>query len=314
MNISDFGLLIIILIILAGFLTILIGFRLLDSTDIDKRIKTFVLDEQVSTNSSSVADPQSQTFSETFLQRTLFNWLERLIGFMGRFTPANSVEEINRRLTIAGNPFNFHAQQYYGMRILFFGLGLGVFILVSQLNTSLNLLLMAYLALVVISSIPVFWLRFMMQRRQEMIRRGLPDALDMLSVCASAGLSFDQSLLRVGQMFKTPIGMEFARMVSEMEVGISRQQALRNMQARVDISELSSFVAVIVQSELLGMSIADVLHSQAEQMRVYRQYRAKEIAQQLPAKMMIPLALFIFPALLAVILGPMVPALIDILK
>ncbi|MDD2923205.1 MAG: type II secretion system F family protein, partial [Anaerolineales bacterium] len=185
---------------------------------------------------------------------------------------------------------------------------------IFQTNASLEYLLIALLILLVFLVAPGAWLNTMMKRRQDMIRKGLPDALDMLSVCVSAGLSFDQALLRVGQTFKTPIGIEFARVVSEIEVGVSRRQALRNLQARVDIPELSSFVAVILQSEALGMSIADVLHTQAEQMRIYRQYLAKEIAQLLPAKMMMPLVLFIFPALWAVILGPTLPVIMEILK
>jgi tight adherence protein C len=182
-----------------------------------------------------------------------------------------------------------------------------------RVNPSPTFLLMALLILLIFLTAPAAWLSAMMRRRQDMIRQGLPDALDMLSVCVAAGLSFDQALLRVGQTFKTPIGMEFSRVVSEIEIGVSRKQALRNLQARVDVSELSSFVAIILQSEALGMSIANVLHSQAEQMRIFRQYRAKEIAQKLPAKMMVPLALFIFPALWAVILGPTLPQLLKIL-
>ena len=135
----------------------------------------------------------------------------------------------------------------------------------------------------------------------------------MLSVCASAGLGFDQSLQKVSDSWKTPLGFEFRRVVQEMEVGLSRSEALRNMSHRLEIKELSSFVAVIVQAEQLGMQIADVLHSQAEQMRLLRQFRAKEIANKLPAKMMVPLALCILPALIAVILGPMLPAFIDTL-
>jgi tight adherence protein C len=98
-----------------------------------------------------------------------------------------------------------------------------------------------------------------------------------------------------------------------MDLGITRKEALRNMQSRVEIPQLSSFIAVIIQSESIGMSISDVLQSQADQMRIHRQYKAKEIIQRLPAKMMIPLALLIFPALLAVILGPMLPYLQELL-
>jgi tight adherence protein C len=174
-------------------------------------------------------------------------------------------------------------------------------------------LLLGLLLLAVCLGAPGLWLSSRMKQRQDTIRRGLPDALDMLSVITAAGLSFDQAMLRLGQTFRTPVGMEFVRVVSEMEIGISRRQALRNLQARVDITELSSFVSVILQSETLGMSIADVLHSQAEQMRVYRQFRAKEIASQLPAKMMLPLVAFIFPALFGVLLGPFLPVLMQIL-
>jgi tight adherence protein C len=158
----------------------------------------------------------------------------------------------------------------------------------------------------------MLWLRMSINRRQEDVRKGLPDVLDMLSVCTAAGLSFDQAMQRVGSSYQSTIGREFARLVNEMEVGVSRQKALRNLAYRVNISELSSFVAIILQSEQLGMSIADVLHAQAEQMRIQRQYRVKEIAQKLPAKMMIPLALLILPALLDVLLGPTIPAILEI--
>ena len=77
------------------------------------------------------------------------------------------------------------------------------------------------------------------------------------------------------------------------------------------VDELTSFISIIVQAEEIGMSFADVLHSQADQMRIMRQYRAKEIANRMPAKMIIPLAIFIFPALIAVILGPVIPTLMN---
>jgi len=83
------------------------------------------------------------------------------------------------------------------------------------------------------------------------------------------------------------------------------------MADRLDVDEMTSFISIIVQAEEMGMSFADVLHSQADQMRILRQYRAKEVANRMPAKMIIPLAVFIFPALIAVILGPVIPNLLD---
>jgi tight adherence protein C len=97
-----------------------------------------------------------------------------------------------------------------------------------------------------------------------------------------------------------------------MEMGVSRATALTNLSNRLDVDELTNFITIIIQAEKMGMSYADVLHSQALQMRVMRQYRAREIANKLPAKMIIPLALFIFPAIIIVILAPAFPRLLNI--
>jgi tight adherence protein C len=134
----------------------------------------------------------------------------------------------------------------------------------------------------------------------------------MLSVCASAGLGFDQSLQKVSDYWDTELGRELKRVTQEMEMGVARATALRDMSARLDVDDLSQFIAIIIQAEMIGMSYADVLHSQALQLRVLRQYRAREIANKLPAKMIIPLATCILPALIAVILGPAIPTLMDL--
>jgi tight adherence protein C len=134
----------------------------------------------------------------------------------------------------------------------------------------------------------------------------------MLSVCASAGLGFDQSLQRVSEYWKTAIAVELGRVVTEMEMGLSRRQALRNLADRLEVTEISSFVAIILQSEQLGMSISDTLHSQADQMRVERHYRAEEMARKAPIKMLLPLAFLIFPAILAVLLAPSIPPLLSL--
>lgn len=158
---------------------------------------------------------------------------------------------------------------------------------------------------------PSVWLKRKVRRRQDQIRKGLPDALDMLSVTAEAGLGFDQSLQRVSEYWENPISVEFGRVVAEMEMGVSRRQALRNMADRLGVAELSSFVAVIIQSDQLGMSIADALHAQAEQMRIERRFRAQEAARKVPLKMLFPMLLLIFPAMLAVVCGPSLPILAD---
>ena len=151
-----------------------------------------------------------------------------------------------------------------------------------------------------------------MRNRQDEIRRALPDALDMLSVCASAGLGFDQSLQKISSYWDTEFGQEIKRTIQEMEMGVTRSDALRNLSQRLEVNDLSQFVAIIIQAEKIGMSYADVLTSQANQLRIMRQVRAREMANKLPGKMIIPVILFIFPAMIAVILGPTVPILMNL--
>lgn len=302
-----------VLLVLAGLVLAVWGLRSLSDRQEQERIQS-VISEGHATQARSLNEPEKREFLETLGQRTVLAWLKSIISFLSRYTPAQTVQETNRRLAIAGNPFNFRAPQYYGIRMLLLIFGMLLGFVIYRINPSTTSLLLGLLVLALCLGAPGLWLGARIRQRQATIRQGLPDALDMLSVITAAGLSFDQAMLRLGQTFRTPVGMEFGRVVSEMEIGISRRQALRNLQARVDITELSSFVSVILQSETLGMSIADVLHSQAEQMRIYRQFRAKEIASQLPAKMMLPLVAFIFPALLAVLLGPFVPVLMGILQ
>jgi tight adherence protein C len=136
--------------------------------------------------------------------------------------------------------------------------------------------------------------------------------MDMLSVCATAGLGFDQSMQRVSEYWQTSMGDEFGRVIAEMEMGLARQDALRNLAYRTDVTELSSFVSLISQAEKLGMSISNTINAMAEQMRIERQFRAQEEARKLPNKILFPLVFFIFPSMIAVILGPSLPALVDL--
>jgi tight adherence protein C len=314
MAMTTIGFLLAFVSVLLGLIVAAVGARHLDNRLEKQRIQSFVLQRPDGITARNLAELEGREFSDAFIQRTLGAWLTSVVTFLSRYAPRQSLLETNRRLTIAGNPLNLRAGQYYGARVLLLIVSVPLALVVYRIKPSPTYLLVSLLLMVLFLGGPGVWLGAMMRRRQEVIRRGLPDALDMLSVIAAAGLGFDQAMMRLGQTFDTPVGQEFARVVSEIEVGVSRKQAMRALQARVDIPELSSFVAVILQSEQLGMSIADVLHSQAQQMRIYRQFRAKEIAQQLPARMMVPLALFIFPALLAVILGPFFPLLLEILQ
>ena len=248
----------------------------------------------------------------SFLSRTVGTWLMKLIAFLGRLAPQSMVEQVEHLLIIADHPNNLKANSFFAIRMLFLLLGFFLVYLINQDLSSidLNSILLTILIIASFWMLPMIWLRGKARTRQEEIQRGLPDALDMLSVCASAGLGFDQSLQRISEYWDTEFGHELQRVTQEMEMGVSRSEALRSMSDRLNVDDLKLFVSTIIQAERIGMSYADVLHTQAEQMRILRQLRAREIANKLPAKMIIPLALFIFPAMLIVILAPAVPTLL----
>ncbi len=298
-----------------GVVFIVLAVRSLRTGTLDKRLTQYVeapLEEGSSRKTTARIQPRLITGS--FSSRIFIPALRGIGRLFGRITPAGAIENLTKQLMMAGNPLGLGPREYYGISIAFTFLGLYLAFVIYRRGTSMVNLLLCILILIVFYAGPKVWLHYLVTSRQKKVLRGLPDALDMLSVCATAGLGFDQSLQRVSEYWDTPIGREFGRVINEMEMGLTRRDALRNLSDRVDIREISSFVALIIQTEQLGMSISDTLHAQAEQMRIERRHRAQEQAQKAPIKMLIPMALLIFPALLAVILGPALPTLAEVFR
>jgi tight adherence protein C len=152
--------------------------------------------------------------------------------------------------------------------------------------------------------LPEMLLQSRIRRRQDSVRKAMPDALDLLTICVEAGLGFDGALAKVNEKWDNELSLEFGRVLREVQLGKLRREALQNMSERVGIAEMTSFVAAIVQSEQLGVSMAKVLRIQADQMRIKRRQLAEEKAQQAPIKMLIPMGLLIFPSLMIILLGP----------
>src|SRR3990172_6870326 len=151
---------------------------------------------------------------------------------------------------------------------------------------------------------PDRWLSSRISRRQKGVFRAMPDALDLLTVCVEAGLGFDAAMSKVQEKWDNELSLEFGRVIQEIRLGKLRRDALRDMAERIGVAELTSFVAAVIQSEQLGVSLAKVLRIQSDQMRVRRRQMAEEVAHQAPIKMIFPIALLIFPSILIVLLGP----------
>jgi tight adherence protein C len=298
-----------ILLFIAGPILIFAAFIWLRTGSLQQRMDDYVVETTPKPSLITRLRSQTTDLTGSIFSRVVIPWMKKVGKFFGRYTPSGTMQRLTQQLTIAGNPFGLEAREYFGISMAALALGAVVSIILAVQGFEGVAAFIAIVPVALGYLLPRMWLQSKAKGRQDSIRKGLPDALDMLSVCASAGLGFDQSLQRVSEHWRTPIGLEFGRLISEIEMGVTRRDALRNMANRLEVAELSSFVAFMIQSEQLGMSVLEVLHAQADQMRVERRFRAQEQAQKIPTKMIFPMALFIFPALLAIIMGPIVPAL-----
>jgi tight adherence protein C len=249
---------------------------------------------------------------EPFVQRVLIPLGRQVAQTLGKLMPPQTIEQINHQLMVAGRPANLTGLDFLGLRILAAGLGLAFGYLYGgniPLPTQFKILA-PFIGAFFGYMLPNNWLQGRMRQRKEKILRALPDALDMLTICVEAGLAFESAMQRVSEQWKGALSDELGRVVAEIRLGVPRSQALRRLAQRCDVPDVSSFVAVLVQADAMGTSIAQVLRSQADQMRVLRRQRAEEKANQAPMKVVVAMLMFIFPALFVVILGPAVPRII----
>lgn len=236
------------------------------------------------------------------------------IGGLGRrFTPTGYIEKVRHKFVMAGRDSTAEVDRFLASRVLSLvavPLILVFFFVWNPLEfTGMTRLLIVGLLLMVIVMGPEAKLNRAVQSRQTAILQDLPDVLDLLTISVEAGLGFEQALDRTIATVPGPLSTEFARMLGETRAGSSRADAMRAMDARIDITEVRSFVLAILQADTFGVSIGRVLRAQADEMRIRRRQRAQEQAQKAPVKMLIPMVLCIFPALFVVIL---VPAMIQI--
>ncbi|HIE51558.1 MAG TPA: type II secretion system F family protein [Armatimonadetes bacterium] len=247
-----------------------------------------------------------------FLERVVRPLIARFQGIGSAITSVAQKEDIRRKLAQAGFPGGLTLRQILGIRVFLMLLapGFGLFFLIT-LNSFLHLgipLWLYPLNGLVLMGLGYMSLSFivgaLVRKRQKLIRKTLPDVLDLLTIAVEAGLGFDQAMDRVGQRYRGPMGDELLRTVQEIRMGRPRVEALRDLGDRTGVEEVNTLATAIVQADRLGVSIGNVLRAHAEQMRRLRAQRAREQAQKAPTKMMIPLVLFIFPALFIVLLAP----------
>jgi tight adherence protein C len=246
--------------------------------------------------------------SRPFTERVLYPIARKLGQAAAKFTPQNALNSIATKLERAGNPGRLDPTLFLALQfiaLVFFG---GVILLVFSVGQTKmpfgKVLLFSLLFGALGFFFPRLWLTSKITRRQKSIRRALPDALDLLTICVEAGLGFDAAMQKVSDKWETELSLAFARVIKEVQLGKLRRDALRDMSDKIGIPELTSFVAAVIQSEQLGVSLAKVLRIQSDQMRIKRRQHAEEEAHKAPVKMLIPMVLLIFPSLIIVLLTP----------
>lgn len=253
-------------------------------------------------------DLEKIELSLPFSERVIFPTARRLGELAVRFTPQNALQDLSRKLELAGNPgridpTTFLALQFIvafifgGILILAFSLGSASFPLGQRILFSLGGFLIGFF-------FPRLWLTSRIGKRQKEVRKSMPDALDLLTICVEAGLGFDAAMAKVSDKWETELSLAFARVIREIQLGKVRREALRDMADRIGLPEMTSFVAAVIQSEQLGVSMAKVLRIQSDQMRVKRRQHAEEEAHKAPIKMLIPMAGLIFPSLMVTLMTP----------
>jgi tight adherence protein C len=289
------GLLAILLVVVAILLL-----RRAEEDPLAQRIDEFAAREEPST----IEDIE---LSLPITDRIVVPILRKLSEIVTRLTPQSMLEDTSHRLELAGSPGNISAAEFWVIRgVTTIGLGVLIYFFLGRYGDTSSGRRVLYTFIVAVMGfwLPSMYLSSTIRRRQEAIVKKFPDALDLMSICVDAGLPFDGAMARVHEKWDDPLAEEFGRVIYEVQLGKSRRQALRDMSARMDVNDVSSFVAAILQAEHLGVSIGKVLRIQSEQMRIRRRQRAEEKAHQAPIKMLFPLIFLVFPSMFIVLLGP----------
>ncbi|HWL36270.1 MAG TPA: type II secretion system F family protein [Frankiaceae bacterium] len=254
----------------------------------------------------SAPDSLRKEADPAFADRVVRPMLHRFAGLGRRLAPGGQNERLRHKLELAGSPPRWDPERVLAFKGL--GLvGLGVTGLAVPLLLGLSPLTAIGVAVVLGLAgyfAPDLGLYQMAYDRSEKIQRTLPDALDLLTISVEAGLGFDAALAQVARNTEGPLADEFFRVLQEMQIGLGRAEAFRALTERTNVADLRNFVTAMIQADVFGIPVANVLRVQAREMRIKRMQRAEEQAQKVPVKILFPLIFCILPALFVVVIGP----------
>jgi len=293
-----------LLVVIGAIVLIVVGFRYSRGEEEDDPLMARLAEYSQRGEISSLEEIE---LSQSFSERVIIPMMRRMGEISARFTPQKVLEETRMKLEMAGNPGRIDAATLLASRFVVAAVLGGLMFLVGGLVAnwpSGQTFLVGTGTTLFGFFLPQLWLRDRIQRRQKEVRNAMPDALDLLTICVEAGLGFDAAMAKVSEKWENELSLAFARAIREVQLGKLRREALKDMSDRLGIPEMTSFVAAVIQSEQLGVSMAKVLRIQSEQMRMKRRQRAEEQAHKAPVKMIIPMAFLTFPSIFIVLLAP----------
>jgi tight adherence protein C len=256
----------------------------------------------------------------SFVYRALLPFIQRVLQTLGNLTPARNVQQVQKLVMEAGSPGGLTAMDILGLQVLTGVVPATLYLTLVYISsgvarTSMLVPLRNALIMLVLGALtPQLWLRSKANARKRDIMRNFSNALDLLSVSVDAGLGLDSAIVHVCERWHNALTEELRRVTLEIRVGTPRNTALQRMADRAGVQELETFVGILIQSQELGVSIAETLHTQAGQVRIRRRQQSEELARQASVKMVFALVFLIFPALLVVLLGPGVPRIMQALS
>ena len=278
-----------------------------DLNQSERRRAVRMLESQVAGTQTESVNLREQHLSESFGSRIMVPMVAGAARVARRVTPIDARDRVARKLLLAGSPTGWDAERVLAFKIIGLGGGivLGFFVttLIGDLAPFIRIVVIGLLAFVGFMA-PDSLLNRRVEERQKEILRTLSDTLDLLTISVEAGLSLNAAIAQVVQNVPGVLSSEFARMLQEIQLGVPRADAFRNLAERTDVEELNAFALAMIQADVFGVSIASVLRTQAQQLRIKRRRRAEAKAQQTPVKIVFPLILCILPALFVVIVGP----------
>ena len=248
-----------------------------------------------------------------FGDRVLVPLQARALVVGRRLSGSDSAARIRRKLDLAGNPSGWSADRVVSGKVIgAIALGLVGLALTTVLGAPVSLRVLGVLLGVALGFfVPDLYLYQRAYDRSQQIRRDLADATDLMTISVESGLGFDAAVQQVARNTEGPLAEEFSRMLREMQIGQGRSDALRGLGDRTDVAELKSFVSAMVQADVLGIPVAQVLRVQSKEMRVKRRQLAETKAQQVPVKITVPLIFCILPCLFMAVMGPAVITVLD---